>query len=207
MGKHGPKTVQGLRRKHLPRELRDVAVKVGANQAPAKRKAVLVAGRKQAVGEPSPQPVLGACGNLRRHVKNIERAERHVLDAPRQTLPGLLEQVQGSGPENQEPSRATTCAPTGIDDPPKLREEAGKPMDLLQHNEAVFVLLEKHRRGRKARPIRRRLEIQVDRLHLVANANRQGSFPHLPRPHERHSSLPPQRDLHPPLCMARNHPC
>ena len=80
-------------------------------------------------------------------------------------------------------------------------------MDFVQHDEAMLVLLEEHRRRRKARSIRWRLEIQIDRVHLVGDRNRKGGLPHLPRPDKRHSGLPSQRNLHLLLCVARNHPC
>ena len=151
--------------------------------------------------------MLGGRYRLRFDVQHVERGKRYELDSPGQTFAGLPEQVHGRRSQDQKSSRAAPGASTPVDQAAQLREQSRRPVDFVQHDEAVFVRGQEHGRLRETAPIGARLEVDVQRVHLLGDIEGEGRLADLARADQRHGRLAAQGLANACAGATGNHPC
>src|SRR3546814_14032548 len=135
---HGPEATQ--RFGGDPRsEHGNIALQIGADEISSPSLAQPVAGCNETFRKTTtcPEPIEFSVGDLAR----VQRLHFEIADTPGEALPGLREQINRGGSQQEEPSRSKAFPPPPVDQSAQDLEEAGKAVNLVEDHELVFMPL------------------------------------------------------------------
>ena len=72
-------------------------------------------------------------------------------------------------------------APTLVDQSPEFGEEVGNAVDLVENDKAILVSAQEQARIREPGAVGPGLKVQVERIGVLGNPQRQRRLPHLTR--------------------------
>ena len=183
MCEHRPEPAERFRRHAWPK-LRDIAFQIGADEvlAPHSRTPVAVSEETVRVAAPDPQSV----GRSSVELKHIERAELDIGDTPGKAFAGLLEQIDRGRAQQQKPAGPFVAPAAAVDESPQRFEQGGHALDLVEHDQLIFVVGEVEGRISELLPIGDGLKIEIDARAFFRDGFGERRLPDLPRPQKGH---------------------
>jgi hypothetical protein len=103
---------------------------------------------------------------------------------------------------------APSATPPLIDETAQGLEKLGGSMDLVEDDQAILIAAQEQRCVAQFGAVLTRFEVEIERLRLAGDLERERRFAHLTRPQQRHGCLPVERISNRLKGAARDHrPC
>ena len=163
IGQHGPQAAQGLRWNARPQQ-GDVTLQISADELLSPAQARCIAAGQISLRKASAQPQrTGGERLIRGQLRQYQRCQLNVGQAPGQTLGRLGKQFHAGRTQQQELATEGTSAPALVNDTPQHCKQARHALHLIQNDHLLCMRRKKCARVTQLRQIARCFQIQVDR--------------------------------------------